>query len=157
MPEATEREYSQIERDVFIGFYSIRKLMESTGKLSIATRESKHTVSWSPKKADAPIVDWYNRAEIWDLYDLDTKNQENRDLTHLSNRIVHSFIFSPCAADLNDPDGFYFTSDLDKEKRIYFIRTIEIANIFSMVGSDYPTSLESWRDAETGEMRLRTS
>ena len=148
--------YAQFERDVFIGFYTIRKLLEAVGKLSRSTIESRHRLLWFPKKPEAPPVDWYNRTEIWDLYELECKHGENRDLLYFSNRIIHSFVFIPSAAGFGDPEGFFFTSDIEKEKRLCFLQTTDVITMFDMVGSDYPEKLGAWRDAKTGEMKWST-
>jgi hypothetical protein len=103
------------------------------------------------KRADQPIVDWYNRDEIWQLYDLDNPKQEFRDLLYVAHRMVHSFIFILSGDDSGH--GTFFTSDRDKDKRLNFITTDEIVRIFEVVGNDYPTLFHAWRDEVTGEMK----
>lgn len=121
------------------------------GKSRSETRTIKMALKRYEKRADQPIVDWYNRSEFWDLYDLDKPTQELRDLLYVAHRIVHSFIFVLSGDD--GGHGAFFTSDRDKETRLYFLSTDEIVRVFEAVGNDYPSDFRAWRDKITGEMK----
>lgn len=151
-----DEQCAQLERDVFLGFYSIRKLFEAAGKVSGSTRARRLSVAWFPKLPRAPVVDWYNRNEIWELYDLDNRRSEDRDLLYVAHRLIHSFIFMQSVGDAEDADGFFFTSDRDKEHRVNFIETVQVIEAFDVVGHDYPADFQSWRDISTGEMKWST-
>jgi len=149
--DVSEAQFAQIEREIFIGFYAIRKLLEATGKVSVETRVMKVALKRYKKRAGQPIVDWYNRSEFWELYDLDKPAQELRDLLYVAHRMVHSYIFILCGDD--DGHGAFFTSDRDKDTRLHFIGTDEIVRVFEVVGQDYPSSFHACRDETTGEMK----
>lgn len=149
--DISEAQSARIEREIFIGFYSIRKLLEATGKVSTETRTMKVALKRYEKRADQPIADWYNRSEFWELYDLYKPAQEFRDLLYVAHRMVHSFIFVLSGDD--DGHGAFFTSDRDKDTRLNFIGTDEIVRVFETVGQDYPSSFHAWRDEATGEMK----
>lgn len=147
----TDAQFARIEREMFIGFYSIRKLLEATGKVGPETRDVRLALKWYPKRDAAPLVDWYNRGQFWDLYDLELPKLEERDLLYVAHRMVHSFIFILSSDD--DGHGAFFTSDRDKESRLNFISTDEIIRVFEIVGNDYPLAFNAWRDKATGEMK----
>lgn len=149
--DVSEAQFARIEREIFIGFYSIRKLLEATGKVSAETRNMKVALKLYEKRADQPAVDWYNRSEFWELYDLDNPTLELRDLLYVAHRMVHSFIFILSGDD--DGNGAFFTSDRDKETRLNFVSTDEIVRVFETVGSDYPSGFHAWRDKATDEMK----
>lgn len=149
--DISDAQFARVEREIFIGFYAIRKLLEATGKVSAETRDMKLALKRYEKRADQPIVDWRNRDEICDLYDIDNAALELRDLLFVAHRMVHSFIF--ILGDDDDVHGAFFTSDRDKDTRLNFISTSEIVRVFELVGQDYPTVLKGWRDKETGEMK----
>src|SRR5215467_6617939 len=71
----TPKRLIQIERDVFIGFYSVRKLIESQTKLTDATKSLKLSVERYPNRKR---VNWFNNRCIDELYDLDKRSQETR-------------------------------------------------------------------------------
>lgn len=149
--DLTDAQFARVERELFIGFYAVRKLLEATGKVSAGTRQMKLDLHWHPKAPDTAVVDWYNRSEFWELYDLATTRQEPRDLLYVAHRMVHSFIFM--LADTELGHGVYFTSDRDKEMRLNFVSTAEIVRAFETVGNDYPSDFHAWRDKDTGEMK----
>ncbi len=151
--ELSDDEFAQIERELFIGFYSVRKLLEATGKVSNSTRRLQVSVTWYPKRLDAPLADWYNRNNICELYEMDDRRSEDRDLLYVAHRLIHSFIFMLSGDD--DGHGVFFTSDHDKDMRLNFVSTAEIVRIFEIVGNDYPSKLHCWRDPQTGEMKWR--
>jgi hypothetical protein len=135
--KVSDAQFARIEREIFIGFYSIRKILEATAKVSAQTREMKVALKWFPKKTDQPPVDWYNRNEFCELYNLEQPVQEFCNLLYVSHRMVHSFIFSLSGDD--DGHGAFFTSDRDKESRLNFLSTNEMVN--------------AWRDPGTREMK----
>lgn len=146
-----EAQYARIEREIFIGFYAIRKLLEAAGKVSAETRAMKIVLTRYEKRVGQPLVDWYNRGEFWELYNFEEPAQELRDLLYVAHRMVHSFIF-----DLSGDDnghGAFFTSDRYKESHLNFIKTDEIVRVFEVVGQDYPSGFHAWRDVTTGEMK----
>ena len=147
----SEAQFTRIEREIFIGFYSIRKLLEATGKVSANTRDMKVVLKQYKKRADQPVVDWYNRSKFWNLYDLENDTRESCDLLYVAHRMVHSFIFILSGND--EGHGAFFTSDRDKERHLNFLSTDEIVRVFEMVGKDYPSSFHAWRDEVTGEMK----
>ena len=148
----TERQGAQYERDIFIGYYTVRKLFESAGKVSNETKVRKLSIIWFPKKSAAPIVDWYNRNEFWDLYDLQERHLEQRDALFVTHKVIHSFIMVGSSGGEGEPSGEFFTSDRDKEKRLYFVSASETVALFRAVGSDYP-NFEFWTDKQTGERK----
>lgn len=151
--EISDAQYVRIEREIFIGFYAVRKILEATAKVSAETRTMKVELKWFEKRVGQPIVDWYNRSEYYELYDLDEPMTEFRDLLYVAHRMVHSFIFLLTSDWDGHRHGAYFTSDRDKETRLNFISTDEIVRVFEMVGSDYPSGMQTWRDSLTGEMK----
>ena len=153
--DISEAQFARIEREIFIGFYAIRKLLDATGKVSEETRAMKVALTRYEKRANQPIVDWYNRSEFWELYDLAKPTQVLHDLLYVAHRMVHSFIFILSGDD--DGHGAFFTSDRDKDTRLNFISTDEIVRVFEVVGQDYPSGLYAWRDEATGEMKWSVS
>jgi hypothetical protein len=142
-----EEQLAQVERDVFVGFYSVRKLYEAITKVTDATRAMKARVVWHPNRHQ---VNWLNSHKLDELYDLGVSNVECRDVAFICGRIIHSFIFCPCL-DENGLAGIFFTSDTDKQSRIYYMGIDDVINIFVRVGNDDPSSIHWQRDDETGK------
>lgn len=147
----TDAQFARIEREIFIGFYTVRKLLEATGKVSPETRDLQVSLKCYPKLDGQPQVDWYNRSEFWKLYELEDGRSEQRALLYVAHQMVHSFIFVLSGHD--DGHGAFFTSDRDKKTRLSFITTSEIARIFEIVGNDHPSGFHASRDPDSGEMK----
>lgn len=138
---------AQLERDIFIGFYSVRRLIESPTKVTDKTR----TISLSLRKyANVKPVTWRNNHKLEEIYDLSRSNGESRDVMFVCGRIIHSFVFAPCLSDDGSVNGVFFTSDLDRDKFLFFISIDQVISLFSDVGNDNPCHIESSRDPVTG-------
>tara|TARA_R110000850_G_scaffold104787_3_gene215488 strand:+ start:1265 stop:1798 length:534 start_codon:yes stop_codon:yes gene_type:complete len=146
-----DAEMVRLEKDIFIGFFSIRKLMD-TFKISDATKSHEILIHWFP---NIKKVDYLNNHRIDDLYDLDNRNSENRTLRFICDQIVHSYVFVPLDNEHDGLDGFYIASDRTKNSRVYFLSIQDVISIFTLVGNDYPSSSRFVRDAETGEFKAK--
>jgi len=146
--EITDELFVQIEKDIFIGFYSIRKLIETITRLTDETKNKKLSVYWYP---NTKKVNWKNNHKIDELYDLEHSSQETRDIWFISSRIVHSFIFTPILGKQGGLEGIFFTSDTDKDKKLYQLDIDSVIEIFKAVGNDDPTHIEWRKNPETGE------
>jgi hypothetical protein len=58
---------------------------------------------------------------------------------------------------VNEPGGFVgigFSSDKDKDSKLYFMDTRQIVEVFRLVGNDYPVYGSFVRDPDTGEFKV---
>jgi hypothetical protein len=112
----TEKRLVELERDIFIGFYSVRKIFDGLTRVTDATRAVQIQLLWYPNRK---AVNWRNNHKVDELYDLDTVHRETRDIEFLNGRIIHSFIFMPYVTDKGQLKGILFTSDHDKDTKLY--------------------------------------
>lgn len=49
--DITDAQFARIEREMFIGFYAVRKLLEAVGKVGPETRDMRVALKWYPKRA----------------------------------------------------------------------------------------------------------
>jgi hypothetical protein len=151
--DTSEQVFVQIENRLFIGFYSIRKLLD-TFKVSDATKRMPFKIEWSPGVAR---VDYLNNHRFSELFDLKKVNSESRDLEFLCNRFIHSYIFAPVEDDSGRLCGVYVCSDRDRgnknpcDNKIYFVKLEQIVAAFRKVGGDYPASASMCRNPATGQ------
>ncbi|MFY3009817.1 hypothetical protein ACOTI4_02825 [Achromobacter xylosoxidans] len=147
----SEEELAQVERDIFISFYSVRKLLEAPAKI---TDETRHRSILLHKHPNLKRVTWRNNHRVDELYDLSKASQEGRDVMFVCGRIIHSFVFAPCISEGGGLDGAFFSSDLDKDKCLYFISIDEVTSLFRQVGNDDPCDIKWSCDLETGKETL---
>jgi hypothetical protein len=148
--ELNENQLAQIERDIFIAFYSVRKLRDSPAKLTDSTKALKAHVTWYSCKEPAS---WFNSHKIDENFDLGVPQAESRSVVFICGRIIHSFVFLLC---LNDRglSGIYFNSDYDKKSRLFYMDIDDVIGILQRVGSDYPNHINWQADDGAGREAL---
>ncbi|CAK1742494.1 conserved hypothetical protein [Vibrio crassostreae] len=150
--EIDESEFVQIEKDVFIGFYAIRKLMD-TAKISDSTKSFDVSLKCFPNLKPVDYMNWHRLDE---LYDLSGKQCETKTLRVLCNFIVHSYVFMPEVNDEGHLVSFYVTSDKDRNKKLYSVSIEQVINIFKLVGGDYPSNTKMVRNPKTGDWDIQS-
>ena len=113
----TERSFATVEKEVLIGFYIVRKLIESK-KISDSLTIKKIPLFRYPikdTKINLRLIDYWQR-----LYDLSNEEKCFLDVNKLCNQFIHSYIFHPHIKKENSLDGFAICSDWAKSKYIYW-------------------------------------
>ncbi len=87
--ETPEETFVRIEKELFFGFYSIRKLFD-TLHVSDSTKDFEFKLKWYPNMEP---VDHMNHHKIDKLYDLEATDEETKNIRFVCNQIVHSFVF----------------------------------------------------------------
>ncbi len=145
----SESALARAEREVFIGFYAVRKLLP-TFKVSPATKALTFEVQWfSPRQGQD--VDYFHRSDVDVLFDLGNPHPETRDIRFLCNQVIHSYIFVNSVTKAGALDGFFVSSDTMIKKRLYFFPLPVVLNVFRTVGRDYPNSVSHFFNKETRE------
>lgn len=148
---AQTRVLARVEREIFVGFYVIRKILE-TFNVSSSTRVLTWKLTcYKPQKG--VTVDHLNRGDILKTYELDSPLSENRDLGFICNQVIHSYVFEPAMGEADTLAGVFITSDKNRSKRLYFFPTSLIIDLFRTVGSDYPSTLRLVRDPKTRQWK----
>jgi hypothetical protein len=135
------------EKDIFFGFYIIRKLTESK-KLTDAS--SNILIAATKYLSIGEPVDHISRYGWDELYDFDFPNDEQLKLSTVYNQIIHSHIFAQIFDDENENlVGIFVTSDKTSNKLIYYLRIQDIVDVFQKIGHDIVTSQYVERDPIT--------
>ena len=151
--DSSEKILARAEREVFIGFYAVRKLL-ATFKLSSATKRLTYELTWYPARSKA-LVDYFNRSDIDDHYDLDRGTTETRDIGFLCNQVVHGFIFIFAIGEAGSIDGVFLASDTMRHRRLYLVPLQHIVQTFRIVGRDYPSQQHYVRNEQSGQWEVR--
>jgi len=112
--------------------------MEAKRKLTEITTGLKINLTWFKNIKQVTLM---NNDRIEDLYSLSKKNSETRDLEFVANQFVHSYVFVYAVDEEGGLIGFYFSSDVKKNSRLYFISLEEVIRIFNTAGNDYPAEI----------------
>lgn len=130
-----------LEKNIMIGCYAIRKLIESY-KVTDRVRGMNVTVYIHKKKSNK-TVDFLNTHKLDELYMEGWDG--NIDLKFFLNQIIHSFIFCFTRDEKNNVSGLFFTSDKEKDINLYHIKISTILNVFNTVISDEVNFIKACR------------
>jgi hypothetical protein len=128
-----------VEREIFLGFYAIRKLIESK-KISDSISRRRHELKEFPYSGNADSLVTHMRDTE---YDLSSGKVSHLTTIDLCNQFIHSHHFLPFLPDGKHLIGFFFCSDRKRTSGIYLINIFTIVDIYRSVGSNYPTSMRT--------------
>lgn len=129
----SEASEARCEQAIMLGFYSIRKLIESA-KLTHTIPEKE--VDIFSYKATGEPVHLLNTSRIDELYDLDSPEPGTVSVPFLCNQIIHSFIFLMVFDDKRALAGIFVSSDRERLNVLRFVAIDSIIEIFELVGND---------------------
>lgn len=104
-----------LEKEISIGFYSIRKLIESK-KVSDSLKTKDCVVMEFPYRGIPEAINTYfNEGD----YNLNKAKQSGIKLNQLCNQFIHNHHFLPFLLDGRNLIGFFFCSDHKRTSCIY--------------------------------------
>jgi hypothetical protein len=133
-----DKEVFQLERQVFIAAYTMRKLWEAE-KLSSNWNHQRLACQRFPIKGQ-DIPDRLNWHDIDRYYDLGASSNVKMKPEEFCGRIIHSFVFVPCIGGDDTINAFYFTSDTMRRHALWLIGLADVADLMTATGKDYPSS-----------------
>lgn len=148
-----EASLARIEQDLMLGFYGIRKLIEAS-KLSDAVAKQLVALNLHPRTGKTVTkLNWHKLDE---LFDYNHSSREERYLDYVCNQFIHSYIFCVVTDDGGALHGFYFASDRQRRRGLYFLNVDEVIRIFRQVGEDYPNEVRMQWDQDFGDYRVES-
>lgn len=123
------RSESKVEKEIFIGFFMVRKLIEND------------QVAQAIKNRNIDLMEYDKIDDIHDddpskfprNYDLLSGNKIQLTYRKLANQFIHSYYFSPFVPFNKSLVGFYFASDWERSERIFYLRLLEVIQIYNSV------------------------
>jgi len=143
-----ESSIARVEKSIMIGFYIIRKLMDAR-KLSDSVVQERVTIQSFPHRGKpVTLMNWDH---VDRHYDLDRSHQTSRSLTWVANQMIHSYVFIVSRDDTGGLDGFFFSSDKERNEAVHFVEATKVIEKFEQVGVNYPSKLELILNPKTGD------
>ena len=148
----TERTDANLEKDVFVGCYAIRKMIE-------ARKLSEPVLSYQVSCATAPLrhgkrVTLYDWHKLDELYDFGQQTTAELALRGLCNQFVHSYVFCPVFGESGLLDSVAVASDRKRRECVYLIRVSSLIELFRAVGNDDPNEHHAVWDDRLGDYRV---
>jgi hypothetical protein len=135
----SERSLFTLEKEVFLGLFSLRKLMESN---KVVDSIKNTTVELAIYPANDNPITLLNQHKFPVLYDLYAGQKEIISYWDICNQFIHSSIFAPFIPVGKSLVGFYIASDRAKKKKLYYIQLKVLVEMLESVGNNYPKKIE---------------
>lgn len=149
-PESTKAIF---EKNIMIGFYVIRKLLEAKKLSGKTSQYTFSAISYYCKDKNVNILNWH---KVLELYDMDKGVKETLNLWYVANTIIHSFVFIGVFGENDYIEAVMFNSDRSKNNKLYSIDLNDIIKIFEVAGNDYPEHIEYKLNIHTKEYEVTT-
>lgn len=128
----TSRTYFNAERDIMMGAYSIRRLIDSEKSSSLLPSRRIATRRYSLIDRVPMVLDRFDPERF---YDIGKPKKSELEVGWLCNQIIHSFVFQIYLED-DATTSVFFTSDRDRGKHLHGISFAAIADLFDYVGRE---------------------
>lgn len=129
------------EREIFVGFYAIRKLVEGR-KISDRLRDQEVSVEeFKPRPGRVATIN--NAHRVGENFDLERKSKSTIPLKFLCNEVIHSYVFCPAITARGCIQGILVSSDRHRNKRLLFVKIPDIIRVMREVGRNYPAQMHS--------------
>ena len=149
----SERAVCTVERDVMIGFFIIRRLIE-LHKVSLLIADKKLDVFSAPVTKNITKSNWHRLEEN---YDWKAEKAERKPVSYLSNQCIHaylSFVFR--GKDRNWSD-IVVVSDYDRNKTVWRIPFPAIVELFEEASNDWPHTYQMKFNPKRGDYDVTTN
>lgn len=148
----SDRSAAGLEKDLMIGFYSIRKLFEAH-KVSDEIRDRSIRLLGFPWTGSP--VNFMNWDKIDQKYDLDHPVALAKTVMWIANQMIHSYVFMPSFDSEGNLDSILFNSDRTRRQHLFALRVDEIIDLFEEIGANDPASMHIKLNEATGEYDIR--
>jgi hypothetical protein len=140
----TERSHARVEKAAMLGFFAIRRLIESGGRLSDATINMPVRLHAYPRQSD--YMASINSQKVDVHFDLEKPKCTTVPLSVLANQFIHSHVFMLVQRRSGGLESILVTSDRGRHKECLEVSVSEIVRAFRQASRDYPTSVSSRYD-----------
>lgn len=143
-----EASFTVLEKAVFYSAFIIRKLIDCRGKLS---DDADHYVLNVEKCAPLKEINMHSRWPDDDTHDWENAQRVTVKGKDACNWLIHSYMFFFSYGEDGVVEGFYVTSDFDRNKTLYYIRVADWIDYMDFVANDSVVALASHYDTKTGD------
>lgn len=134
----SERQHCIIERDLVIGFFIVRRLIE-LHKVSPAIRNFRMDTYFAPTRGT--LVTRLNSGNVFALYDVGRERKTTTTPLSLSNQFVHAIASFVTRDERRNWDSVFVVSDFDRNNGIWRVPVAGIRSLFEMASRDYPRAV----------------
>ncbi|MBL0731720.1 MAG: hypothetical protein JJW03_02550, partial [Desulfosarcina sp.] len=124
----SERAHCVVERDLMIGFFLLRRLIELKKVSSAIYDKQLQVYSY---KSRGKLVTKLNGADLWEVYDMENEVAETKKPMYVSNQFIHAYTSFVARDDTRNWSDVYIVSDYDRNDCIWRIPIQTIRSLFA--------------------------
>ena len=152
-PRWSERACCVVERDIMIGFFILRRLIE-LHKVSSQTRDFNMQVySCASQGIEVTLM---NDHRIFDNYDIENEKSEMKKPYDMSNQFIHAYTSFVFRDETRNWCEIFVVSDFDRNDRIWRVPISTIRELFKLASDDYPSQLTYEFHEKKGDYQVKT-
>ncbi|MCH1883220.1 hypothetical protein [Agrococcus sp. ARC_14] len=122
-----------VERDIVLGAFSIRKLIESEKCSTLLPHER---LSAEVHPLTGPSLNPLDRWTFWEYYSMERGQKRSLTVREFCNVVVHSFVLDFAPDSEHGPATLWVVSDRERDKHLYSIALRELVTLFRRVASE---------------------
>ena len=153
-PRWSDRAHCIVERDLMIGFFILRRLIELY-KVSTITRDQMLNVF--SYRARGKNVTHRNGWDVGELYDLDGEVPATKNPGYIANQFIHAYTSFVARDKTRNWSDVFVVSDYDRNDCIWRVPIPEIRRIFLTAAEDYPNSVHMVFNYRKGDYDIQTN
>jgi hypothetical protein len=144
----TERSHCIVERDIMIGFFIVRRMIEMH-KLTSKTKDFCMEVYASPRRGKK--VTFMNHHRLDELYEMDKERKKTKKPFYMSNQFIHAYTSFVARDETRN------WNCVERNNCIWRVPIAGIRDLFILASEDYLSSMTSTFNTETGDYDVVTS
>jgi hypothetical protein len=141
----TERAHCVVERDLMIGFFIIRRMIELH---KVGPRIINFELEVFSCKNRGKNVTLLNRGDLDALYEVEKEKREKKSPFFMSNQFIHAYLSFVTMNEKRTWDSVYVVSDLVRNDCLWRVPVANIRSLFTLAASNYVTSGSYTYDAK---------
>ncbi|NVM23059.1 MAG: hypothetical protein HWN68_14910 [Desulfobacterales bacterium] len=149
----TQRRYEIVERNIVIGFFLLRRLIE-LHKVSSRVRDFRLKVFAWPSTGKLPTLLNNHREE---LYEFSKEHAQTKKPMYICNQVIHSYSIAMVVDKTRNWDSLLTVSDYDRKDCIWRIPVDVIVDLLRTASTDYPYQAKYTRNEKTGDYDVETN
>ena len=131
----SERAHCTVERDIMIGFFILRRLIELHKVSSATTQRMLNVFSY---QTCGKNVTRLNGHDLSEMYDLEKEVSESMKPVYIANQFIHAYTSFVARDENSNWVDVFVVSDYDRNDCILRVPISEIRELFLKAANDYP-------------------
>jgi hypothetical protein len=153
-PRWTERTQCIVERDLAVGFFLLRRLIELNLVSSATTDRQLHIFCY---KARGKRVTKLNNHRLEELYDMENEVAATKKPLYVSNQFLHAYTSFVARDESRNWSDVLLVSDFDRNDCIWRVPIPVIESLFRVASKDYPHYVQQTFNPKSGDYDVRAN